>query len=95
LGALHREGFQFRSDGGLMEVSKEARVTFATKLVGNVYELQGSCVTSGGVNISSSSKSEVVKQSSCVLGLVRVDPEGRDLDDAVMTQVIVRLGALT
>jgi hypothetical protein len=62
-----------------MEVSKEACATFTAKLVGNVYELQGSSVTSGGVQISSASKSEVVKQSSCVSGSVRVDPEGKRL----------------
>ena len=76
LGALHQGGFQFRSVGGLMEVSKGARVTFAAKLVGKVYELQDSSVTSGGVQISYASKSEVVKQSSCVSDSVRVDPEG-------------------
>ena len=76
LGTLHREGFLFRSNCGLMEISKMARVTFAAKLVGNVYELQGSWVTSGGVQISSASKSEVEKQSSCVSDSVRVDPEG-------------------
>ena len=79
LGALHREGFQFRSDCGLMEISKMACVTFAAKLVGNVYELQGSWVISGGVQISSASKSEIVKQSLCVSGSVRVDPEGKRL----------------
>ena len=62
-----------------MNVSKEARVTFAAKLVSNVYELQGSRVTSGGVQIFSASKSEVVEYSSCMSGSVRVDLEGKRL----------------
>ena len=56
LGALYEEGFNFSSEGDLMEVSKEARVKFQAKRVGNVYMLQNSKVTVGGLQLSSTSE---------------------------------------
>jgi len=49
LGALHREGFCFRSKGNLMEVSKEAHLIFQAERVSNVYMLRNSEVTVGGL----------------------------------------------
>ena len=37
LGALHGEGFNFSSEGDLMEVFKDAHVKFQTEHVDNVY----------------------------------------------------------
>ena len=53
LGALQEEGFCFSSKGDLMEVSKEAHVMFQADRVDNVYMLQNSEVTVGGLQLSS------------------------------------------
>ena len=39
LGSLHVEGFEFRSEKDLMEVSKYAHVKFEAERVGSVYML--------------------------------------------------------
>ena len=39
LGGLHREGFNFNSEGDLMEVPKDAQVKFQAERVGNIYML--------------------------------------------------------
>ena len=63
LGALHGEGFNFSSEGDIMEVSKHAQVKFQAERVGNVYMLRNSEVTVGGLQLSSASRSEVMEQS--------------------------------
>jgi len=45
LGTLHEEGFNFSSEGDLIEVFKEAHVKFQADHVGNVYVLRNSEVT--------------------------------------------------
>ena len=47
LGTLHREGFNFNSEGNLMKVSKEAHVKFQVERVCDVYMLRNSKVTGG------------------------------------------------
>ena len=61
LGALHGEGFNFSSEDYLMEVFKNAHVKFQVEHVGNVYMLQNSEVTVGGLQLSLASRSEVVE----------------------------------
>ena len=56
LGALQGECFSFSTDGDLMEVSKEAHVKFQAERVDNVYMLQNSKVTVGGLQLFSASK---------------------------------------
>jgi len=50
LGALHREGFNFNSEGDLMKVFKGIQVKFQAERVRNVYMLRNSKVTIGGMN---------------------------------------------
>ena len=49
------------SKGDLMEVFKEAHVMFQAKCVGNVYMLQNSEVTVGGLQLFSASEAAVVE----------------------------------
>ena len=49
LGTLQGEGFCSSSKGDLIEVSKKAHVKFQAKRVGNVYMLQNSEGTFGGL----------------------------------------------
>ena len=49
LGALHREEFYFSSKGDLLKVFKETHVMFQAERVGNVYMLQNSEGTFGGL----------------------------------------------
>ena len=67
LGALQGEGFSFSSKGDLMKVFKEAHVKFQAERIGNVYMLQNSKVTVGGLQLSSASKAEVVEQSETMM----------------------------
>ena len=67
LGALHREEFCFSSKGDLIEVSKDAHVMFQAERVGNVYMLQNSKVTVGGLQLSSASKVVIVEQSETMM----------------------------
>ena len=67
LGVLQSEGFNFSSEDDLMEVSREVHVKFQGKRVGNVYVLQNSKVTVGGLQLSSASKAVVVEQSELSL----------------------------
>ena len=66
LGALQKEGFCFSSKG-LMEVSKETHVMFQAERFGNVYMLQNSEVTVGGLQLSLASKGVVVEQSATTM----------------------------
>ena len=50
-----------------MKVSKEAHVIFQAECVGNVYMLQNSDVTVGGLQLSSASKVVVVEQSETTM----------------------------
>ena len=61
LGVLQSEGFSFNSEGDLMKVSKEAHVKFQAEHVDNVYVLQNSKVTGGGLQLSSASTAVVVE----------------------------------
>ena len=79
-GALYREGFCFTSKGDLMEVFKETHVMFQVERVDNVYMLQNSKVTVGGLQLLSASKAVVVKQSETAMDSnsdVQLYPEGR------------------
>ena len=67
LGALHREGFSFSSEGDLIKVSKEAHVKFQADRVGNVYMLRNLKVTVGGLQLSLASKVVVVPQSETTM----------------------------
>ena len=63
-----------------MKVSKEAHVKFKAESVGNVYILQNSEVTVGGLQLSSASKLVVVEQLETTMDLnsdVQLYPEGR------------------
>ena len=50
-----------------MEVFKEANVKFQAERVGNVYMLRNSKITIGGLQLSSTSKSAIVKQSETTI----------------------------
>jgi len=50
-----------------MEVFKEAHVKFQAERVSNVYMLQNLYVTVGALQLSSASRSEVVKQSETMI----------------------------
>jgi len=63
LRALHGEGFNLSSEGDLIEIFKDTHVKFQAKRVSNVYMLRNSKVTVGGLQLSSASISEIVKQS--------------------------------
>ena len=52
-----------------MEVSKEAHVIFQAKCISNVYMLQNSKVTVGGLQLSSTSEATVVEQSETTIVL--------------------------
>ena len=67
LGALHREGFYFILKGDLMKVFKKAHVMFQAERVGNIYMLQNSKVTVGGLQLFSTSKAVVVEQSKTTM----------------------------
>jgi len=60
------EGFSFSSECDLMKVSKKAHVKFQVEHIGNVYMLQNSKVTVGGLQLSSASKAAVVEQSETI-----------------------------
>ena len=50
-----------------MKVSKEAHVKFQAERIGNVYMLQNSQVTVGGLQLSSASKVTVTEQSEATM----------------------------
>ena len=50
-----------------MEVFKDAHVKFQAERVGNVYMLQNSVITVGGLRLSLASKAEVVEQSQTMM----------------------------
>ena len=66
-GVLHREGFNFSSEDDLMKVFKDAQVKFPAERISNVYMLQNSEITVGGLQLSSTSRSEVVEQSETTM----------------------------
>ena len=55
------------SIGDLMKVSKEAHVKFQAERVDNMYMLRNSKFTVSGLQISSASKTVVVKQSESIV----------------------------
>jgi len=67
LGTLRGEGFNFSSEGDLIKVFKEAHVKFQAEHVGNIYMLQNSEITVGGLQLFSASRSKVVKQSKTTM----------------------------
>jgi len=67
LRALQEEEICFSSKYDLMEVFKEAHVIFQAERVGNVYMLQNSEVTVGGLQLSSASEAAVVEQSETMI----------------------------
>ena len=66
-GTLHGEGFSFSSKDDVMKVFKEAHVKFQVKCVGDVYILQNSKITIGGLQLLSASRSEIVDQSETTM----------------------------
>jgi len=67
LEALYGEEFNFNSEGDLMKDFKDAHVKFQAERVENVYMLQNSEVTVSGLQLSSASRPEIVKQSETTM----------------------------
>jgi len=67
--SLQGEEFSFSSKGDLIEVYKKSHVKFQAERVGNVYMLQNSKVTVGGLQLSSASETAIVEQSETMMVL--------------------------
>ena len=61
------KGFVSFRKGDLMKVFKKAHMMFQIKRVGNVYMLQNSEVTVGGLQLSSASKATIMEQSETTM----------------------------
>ena len=67
LRTLHEEGFNFSSESDVIKDFKDVHVKFQGERVSDVYMLRNSEITVGGLQLSSASKTEVVKQAETMM----------------------------